>query len=1085
MGLRGNPATQAELDAEATTRGTADTGLDGRVSSMESRRVQNLGVDLAQRTKLNVDGGARAIDNGSGADSIDVRVVNEVIWLPHVALDNGFGDLGEALGGSALTQPVRDTNTAILLAAIALVNTSDGTSKKTIRLPPRILPINPLRALIGEFTIEGPDSSNDGASLYVRGAMDTTKLGGDVAFDLRDGAKMRNLAVVNQSGSLWPTADLTAAAPEQYGTAFRLFHGGVENVSVSGFCYGIDARGDHVRIAEVDAPQCWAALYYGPNAGNAGDAMVDRLFAHFGGWCGIAVAPAYQISSVLHRQCHFVSTPFGIWKMAQSRRLANYTTGTVSFTNGGVNVVGSGTAWKANVKDGSQLKIGSTVYYVSQIIDDTHLTLVRAYTGATASGISYTLEDGATPTVNVMIASGFEDCSFEGVNCKIACEDGVGTMASSSFTNCGAGWWPTAYMTGAADAGCLDYHIKGMAAITDLEMDDESASSMLYGSGTPNVAAIQSNLMQDVTLGELALSIDQFRLAGKPYVRASSGSPVFANAVAKYLGSPILFGRARAQLNPFDALQDGGYGSASNSASFGQDVKPHSTAKADVIGASLGIGADVNDGIPYLESARRAFRVNVAPSCVASADAVSGAGTITTFFTSRLGASGASVTLQTVAGVSIGVGVLAANGTDITFAGGTLAALTKGTQLWAARTAGATLPINTLAKMRYGSAGSAATDVGQAIAAAGDWSDAPLIGSTSTQADTGRTAIIVPQKALLAKQGVGTVQVNDAAQTQRAILDLLSGASGLLTVSGADDAGGARTKVTFDLSTAAQAAIAAAQSGGALYGKGSDGAFDFDGVNAWASSIATFSGSTYTLKKPIFATTLVVRSGITLKANGFPVYATTSITVDAGGVIDDSAPAAVATAAGAVATAGLYGALAGAQGGTAAGTAGTSTGFGMGTSGAGGLGPSGAGGGVGNAINTTTHILRIASVVQSAIIGYGGVSRLVTGGPAGGSGGGDGTNRGGGSGGGGPVIALFAPTVTNNGTINAKGGNGGTPTAGNAGGGGGGSGGVIVVFSNTAWTAGTTSVVGGSGGGAVGTGAAGSAGSAGSVLNVV
>jgi hypothetical protein len=79
---------------------------------------------------------------------------------------------------------------------------------------------------------------------------------------------------------------------------------------------------------------------------------------------------------------------------AGSRKSANYTTGTVTLTNGSKLVTGAGTAWLANVDAGMLLRRGSERVYVVESVDsDTQITLEDAYEGATGAGIVY----GLTP----------------------------------------------------------------------------------------------------------------------------------------------------------------------------------------------------------------------------------------------------------------------------------------------------------------------------------------------------------------------------------------------------------------------------------------------------------------------------------------------------------------------------------------------------------------------------------------------------------------------------------------------------------------------------------------------------------------
>jgi hypothetical protein len=127
-----------------------------------------------------------------------------------------------------------------------------------------------------------------------------------------------------------------------------------------------------------------------------------------------------------------------------------------------------------------------------------------------------------------------------------------------------------------------------------------------------------------------------------------------------------------------------------------------------------------------------------------------------------------------------------------------------------------------------------------------------------------------------------------------------------------------------------------------IYGDGSDGAITLDGSTA--VGFATLASSVYTLSRDVFATSLTINSGVTLKSNSYRVFATTSITNIGNINVDGNAGSATGTG-GANVSAGTLGAqVVGGAGNTGAGTAGTSAGYGMNASAAGGTGSSAAGG---------------------------------------------------------------------------------------------------------------------------------------------
>lgn len=71
-----------------------------------------------------------------------------------------------------------------------------------------------------------------------------------------------------------------------------------------------------------------------------------------------------------------------------------YRTGTAAVTNGSAAVVGTGTAWAAQVKAGDAISFdaGASWQEVGSVTDNTHLTLAANYGGSTASGLSYAVQ---------------------------------------------------------------------------------------------------------------------------------------------------------------------------------------------------------------------------------------------------------------------------------------------------------------------------------------------------------------------------------------------------------------------------------------------------------------------------------------------------------------------------------------------------------------------------------------------------------------------------------------------------------------------------------------------------------------------
>jgi len=256
-----------------------------------------------------------------------------------------------------------------------------------------------------------------------------------------------------------------------------------------------------------------------------------------------------------------------------------------------------------------------------------------------------------------------------------------------------------------------------------------------------------------------------------------------------------------------------------------------------------------------------------------------------------------------------------------------------------------------------------------------------------------------------------------------------------------------------------------------VYGDGSDGAITFDGSTT--HTFATLNGSTYTLTRDIFATTITVNSSIIVITAGYRVFANSSLTVN--GELHNDGSAGSGTTAGAGGLGGFF----------KAGNAGAA-GLGTGSAGAvgavppspttntwvGGLGGKGA---MGRASNTTFTGGMITSAnvtvpadadggnkVPSNFVNY--LTRYVVGATnwqmtpsiGGGSGAKSATGStpagtSGAGGGGGGICFVAAPVISGSGTISADGGAGGNATGanGNFGGGGGGGGGIMCMIAKT------------------------------------
>lgn len=285
---------------------------------------------------------------------------------------------------------------------------------------------------------------------------------------------------------------------------------------------------------------------------------------------------------------------------------------------------------------------------------------------------------------------------------------------------------------------------------------------------------------------------------------------------------------------------------------------------------------------------------------------------------------------------------------------------------------------------------------------------------------------------------------------------------------------------------------------GAIYGGGADGAFDLDGTNTYTSQF-TKVGSTYTQIADVKGTTIRVQNGAILLPSQFWIYAETSFTVDAGGIVRSNGNNATGITSGAgITAAGTLSNL------SASGASGRST-LGAGSAGTGAAAPSiggaGGAGGTGGGVNTggaggtviaPTAATQLLGTPWFRMTNRALVTNAVTSincGSGGGAGGftlNTGTGSSGGGGGSASTIRINARTFSNAGTISCNGGNGGNGTllTGDAvcGGGGGGGGGFIGILTDTYTNTGTIQCLGGTGGTGAGTGAGnGVAGSAGRI----
>lgn len=273
----------------------------------------------------------------------------------------------------------------------------------------------------------------------------------------------------------------------------------------------------------------------------------------------------------------------------------------------------------------------------------------------------------------------------------------------------------------------------------------------------------------------------------------------------------------------------------------------------------------------------------------------------------------------------------------------------------------------------------------------------------------------------------------------------------------------------------------------ANYGTGVDGAFVYDGTTTILGMAP--SSQVYTLTRDIFATSLTVNAGVTIKAAGFKIYVAGTLLNN--GTIHNGGNASALGVAGAATNTGSYGVQgkAGGAGGVnavgAAGTNGTAAPNGAGAGGAGGAGSTNAGGAGGTAAAsaaTVGGVTTLAAILQGASLGAS-PTAFAGGGGGGGGGGIDASAVGGGGGGSGGCMLVAAYRLINNGSIHANGGAGAAGSGSTASGGGaGGGGGYAAILTHSKSGTGTITAAGGAGGAGVVAGIAGAAGAVGTIV---
>ncbi len=276
------------------------------------------------------------------------------------------------------------------------------------------------------------------------------------------------------------------------------------------------------------------------------------------------------------------------------------------------------------------------------------------------------------------------------------------------------------------------------------------------------------------------------------------------------------------------------------------------------------------------------------------------------------------------------------------------------------------------------------------------------------------------------------------------------------------------------------------------FGDGSDGAGVADGVTSLAG--ASLSGSTYTLTRDVYYTSLVVSTGVIIKPSGYRIFGTGALTLNGTATIQRDGNAGVAGPnSSGIATAGgaggaalpdgyLKGSLVGGVGGATTlstgnpGVAGGDTTNSIGVNGVAGGASNGQIGGAGGTA-TASNVKLIANWHLATLLDVGSTGATVkfdnsAAGGGGASGGGVNPQTGGGGGGagsGGGILAIYfrsisvgaSASITVTGGAGGNGGNGGGNGTGPGGGGAGGNGGQVILVYNILTNSGTISATGG------------------------
>lgn len=145
--------------------------------------------------------------------------------------------------------------------------------------------------------------------------------------------------------------------------------------------------------------------------------LSDKLFSS-----SLSGATVYNYSTgpfivlVTNRQAYVYNAMASGWVNVTP----TYTTGTIAVTNGSKTVTGTGTAWSARgITPFQHIKIAGVWYQIGPIASDTSLQLTANYAGATASGLSYTIQRTWDDPVPVFSSAHNQTTQHNGISCVI------------------------------------------------------------------------------------------------------------------------------------------------------------------------------------------------------------------------------------------------------------------------------------------------------------------------------------------------------------------------------------------------------------------------------------------------------------------------------------------------------------------------------------------------------------------------------------------------------------------------------------------------------------------------------------------